>query len=421
MKTLNTVVNVPPNIIQDKKIKLSLIKNAKLNREHGDIDGLKRSVVDIGMLGPVIVNQDNEILAGRRRCQVASELGWKEIPCRVLKSTGPLFDLKVEIDENLYHKPYTDLEVATKIKKYDELKRKLEGSADKTRFLYRGKARKSQCDQRDGWTNAKTAKALGISKSAVVNAIKIAKAVEDHPELARLKKGNKILKELKIIDFRKERKIKIPNSVKPPIIKLGDFRELIKELPENSVDLILTDPPYSGEYLHLWEPLAKEAARVLKPGGFLITYAGQLHFTESISALSKHLTYYWVCALIHKRGGLSQIRVRRIKAGFKPVLIFQKPPLKRQDEWFYDTFNFGKPDKTFHEWGQGCEVVIELIKHFSKPGDTVLDPLMGGGMTIEACMKTKRNVIGYEIEKDSYDLVKERLESSKPVMKVRSK
>ena len=54
-----------------------------------------------------------------------------------------------------------------------------------------------------------------------------------------------------------------------------------------------------------------------------------------------------------------------------------------------------------------------LIKTYTNEGDTVLDPLMGGGMTIEASMKCKRNVIGYEIEKESYDLVKERLESSK--------
>jgi DNA modification methylase len=71
--------------------------------------------------------------------------------------------------------------------------------------------------------------------------------------------------------------------------------------------------------------------------------------------------------------------------------------------------DFDKPDKTFHEWGQGCEAVVELIKHFSKPGDTVLDPFLGGAVTVEACMKTKRNVIGYEVDPKYYDLVKERL------------
>lgn len=416
MTTQDSAVNILPNVAQDTKIKLSLIKDAELNREPGNIEGLKRSVVDFGMLGPVIVNQHNKVLAGRRRCQVANELGWEEIPCKVLTSSGDLFDLKVEIDENLYHKPYTDLEVATKIKKYDELKRNLEGNADKTRALYKGRARRPQCDQRNsGWTNEKTAKELGISKSAVAKSIKIARAAEEHPELAKLNKGNQILKELKKINNRKERKIRVPDSVAPPIIKLGDFRDLITEIPDDSIDLIMTDLPYCEKYLPLWEPLAKESARVLKPGGFLITYAGHMHLTKSINALSKYLSYYWICALIHKGGRLSRVMSRHIEAGFKPVLIFQKPPFKRQDDWLNDTLTSDKPDKDFHKWGQGCGAVVELIKHFSKPGDTVLDPCMGGGVTIEASMRCDRNAIGYDVDKECYDLVKERLENSSSV------
>ena len=55
-------------------------------------------------------------------------------------------------------------------------------------------------------------------------------------------------------------------------MKQGDFRDVSKDIPDNSVDLIFTDPPYSKEYLPLYEELAKLAIRILKPGGSLVFY-----------------------------------------------------------------------------------------------------------------------------------------------------
>src|SRR3990167_209755 len=72
-------------------------------------------------------------------------------------------------------------------------------------------------------------------------------------------------------------------------IEHGDFRELIRTLKPNSIDLILTDPPYPREYLPLWSDLAKEAARVLKPSGFLIAYSGQNNLPKILQDLAQYL------------------------------------------------------------------------------------------------------------------------------------
>lgn len=87
----------------------------------------------------------------------------------------------------------TDLEVASSIKEYTELKRKLEGVAIKGRRT--DLQPKSQRDP--GWTIEKTAQDLGISKGAAVKAIQIATAVEENPEEAELggKEGCKVLGE----------------------------------------------------------------------------------------------------------------------------------------------------------------------------------------------------------------------------------
>ena len=100
---------------------------------------------------------------------------------------------------------------------------------------------------------------------------------------------------------RKEDIEKFEKSLKQTkaVIKLGDFRDLIKKVKPNSVDLILTDPPYPKKYLYLWEDLAREAKRVLKPGGFLISYSGQYHLLQILDYFKKYLEYYWLAGLNH--------------------------------------------------------------------------------------------------------------------------
>ena len=63
----------------------------------------------------------------------------------------------------------------------------------------------------------------------------------------------------------------LPDNVK---LIQGDFREATKEIPDNSIDLIFTDPPYDGDSLPLYKDLGIMAARVLKEGGSLVTIAG---------------------------------------------------------------------------------------------------------------------------------------------------
>src|SRR5882724_8430476 len=76
-------------------------------------------------------------------------------------------------------------------------------------------------------------------------------------------------------------------------VTIGDSRDLVKQLPSNSIDLIFTDPPYPKEYLPLYGWMAKEAARVLKPGGFLLTYAGNMYLHDVMMSLGQHLAYFW--------------------------------------------------------------------------------------------------------------------------------
>ena len=168
------------------KIKLSKIKGTQSKRNEGNIGELATSIKDVGLICPLAINQNYELLAGRRRFRAISQLGWEEVECNILDSKDKLFDFKVAIEENLKRKNLTDVEVAIAIKEYDELKRKIEGSAKRGQ---RTDLTSSKFDE--VWTRDKTAKDLGISTGAVSTAIQIANAIEENPKLIKKPKRKK--------------------------------------------------------------------------------------------------------------------------------------------------------------------------------------------------------------------------------------
>lgn len=238
-----------------------------------------------------------------------------------------------------------------------------------------------------------------------------------YKQLASVENKEKILEKIEGGDISSDRElrqeIKKINSPKRKIEATADIKILNSDfrnnkIKDNSIDLILTDPPYPKEFRPLWEDLAKEASRVLKPGGFLIAYSGQNGLPEIMKMMEKHLNYYWLGTLYHKGSVAQRFEVNMFNRG-KPILFFYKPPLKKQEGWIDDVQISEQPDKDMHEWGQSVEPLVKILEAFSEEGDLILDPFFGGGSVIEASAKTNRNFIGFEIEKDYYEIVKKRL------------
>ncbi len=170
------------------------------------------------------------------------------------------------------------------------------------------------------------------------------------------------------------------------------------------VDLILTDPPYAAKYMYLWDALGILGKQSLKPGGWLIAYAGQAHLDAEISSISKWLQYYWTFSLqlVQKQ------QVYKIRVGWKPILIFYKPP-RQKHKFLVDVLQGSGKDKRFHRWGQNASELKTLIDAFTEEGDVVLDPMAGGGATVVACIESGRNVIAYEINESVFNILKERV------------
>ena len=193
----------------------------------------------------------------------------------------------------------------------------------------------------------------------------------------------------------------------------GDFTTIMpEEIEADSLDYIITDPPYPKEYISLYEDIAKEAARSLKPGGSLIVMAGQSYIPEIMSLMCKHLSYQWILAHLTPGGQSVQLFQRKVNTFFKPLLWFVKGDYK--GKWIGDVTKSktNDNDKRFHEWGQSESGMLDIIKRFTEPGDMICDPFLGGGTIGIVALSENRKFVGIEKDKDVFNTAKERIERS---------
>jgi hypothetical protein len=99
---------------------------------------------------------------------------------------------------------------------------------------------------------------------------------------------------------------------------LGDFRQI--ELQPESIDWVITDPPYAKEYLPLYSDLSRCTERWLRPGGSLLIMSGQSYSREVLNALASHLTCHWMLAYLTPGGQSAQLWDRKVNTFWKPVL-----------------------------------------------------------------------------------------------------
>lgn len=186
-------------------------------------------------------------------------------------------------------------------------------------------------------------------------------------------------------------------------IRLGDFREVLADIPDGSVDLILTDPPYPAEFLPLWSDLAIFAKRVLSPSGVLAAMSGQTHLPGVFQRLGEHLTYRWTMAYLMS-GSANVVHARRVSTMWKPVLVYGS-----SDRRLHDVATSKAADKEFHGWGQSESGFYDLISLLADPGAVVCDPFLGGGTTAVVAAARGCHFIGAEVDEAVFATAKARL------------
>jgi DNA modification methylase len=398
-------------------IKDIIIKQERYRKEFGDIDTLADNISNLGLLQPIVISKNNELIDGQRRILAYQKLGNTEIPCFKVNLEKIVLG---EFSANHYRKDWTYSEIVAikrAIEPYERMKAKERMLSGKPSVnLTRGRSIDS------------VGKIVGASRNTIKKAEEIVTAAEQTPEryqplldkidskqLSVDKAYNKLNKEKKREELKS---IKTNIELPPENCKLfcNDFTKIDSEtIPDNSIDLIYTDPPYGEQYLYIYEYLARLAERVLKPGGSLVFYAGHIILDEVFNIFYRHKTdlkYWWPIAVKHN-GAKQRVHARFVFAEWKPLIWYIKgqKPTNILDTMF-DLIESSPPDKSLHEWAQSKEEPEHIIRYLTVENQIVLDPMMGSGTTGIAALKLNRKFIGIEIDQEHFEIGKNRIASS---------
>jgi 16S rRNA G966 N2-methylase RsmD len=230
----------------------------------------------------------------------------------------------------------------------------------------------------------------------------------ERTERALLRAASESEAEVDRIEAARKAKEWAAGKTLPPSVRLEctDFREI--DLEHDSVDLILTDPPYAMKDADLWSDLGVMAARILKPGSFLVSYVGHVELPRALSDLSKSLRYWWT-ASVSLTGPEAMIFEYRIKSAWRPVVVFQKSEFHGLGDWWIDRIEGGGREKSSHEWQQAESEFSGLIETFSEEKSTIFDPFLGSGTTGAAAVRLGRSFVGCDAKQDAVDSARARI------------
>ena len=234
-------------------------------------------------------------------------------------------------------------------------------------------------------------------------------------------------------------------------ILLGDCLELMKDIPNGSIDMILCDLPY-GTTSQKWDviipfnKLWEQLNRIIKPNGAIVLF-GKNPFTAKL-ILSNEKLFRYELIWEKSRAGNSMQVCKQPSAIHENILVFYKnqptyndlkfkvdekyiDKRKSINDSFYSSGHYSgvmkrKADDGLRHpqsilpfnsvWGKGMhptEKPIELfewlIKSYTNEGDLILDNCAGSGTTAIACLNTKRQFIVMEKEQKYYDIILKRV------------
>ncbi len=234
------------------------------------------------------------------------------------------------------------------------------------------------------------------------------------------------------------------------ILKQGDCLELMKDIPNKSVDMILCDLPY-GITRNEWDKvidipsLWKQYKRIIKSGGAILLFSKLPFACDLINGNRKWFRYEWVWDKASPVGFLNANRMPM--AVHENILVFydRLPLYNPQKEYGHtswrttshapsknygsynsyvtinldgsryprDIIRFSNGDKRknvhFHPTQKPVDLLEYLIKTYTNEGDIVLDNCMGSGSTGVACVNTGRDFIGFELDENYFKIAEQRI------------
>lgn len=235
----------------------------------------------------------------------------------------------------------------------------------------------------------------------------------------------------------------------------GDCLELMKGIPDGSVDMILCDLPY-GTTACKWDtmipfdPLWEQYNRVLKPSGAAVLFSAQPFTSALVMSNPRNFKYEWVWEKTLPKGHLNAKKMP-MRAHENILVFYRKPPvynpqmthghkrkiahtrytrepngdscygMERRDTHYDSTdryprdvqvFSNGDQTNKLHPTQKPVALCEYMICTYTNPGEVVLDNCMGSGTTGVACVNTGRRFIGIELDETYFEIAERRIKEA---------
>lgn len=231
----------------------------------------------------------------------------------------------------------------------------------------------------------------------------------------------------------------------------GDCLELLQNIPDKSIDMILTDPPY-GTTACKWDivipfaPLWEQLNRIIKDNGAIVLFGSEPFSSYLRMSNIKNYKYDWLwdkklgtgflnskkqplrrteniivfykkqcCYYPIMRKGVKRFKGHKEYHSLDKIYGDFKATNKINDEYYPTSIlEFSNADKTgrLHPTQKPVPLLEYLIKTYTLENETVLDFTMGSGSTGVACVNTNRDFIGIELDDKYFSIAKDRIEAA---------
>jgi DNA modification methylase len=230
----------------------------------------------------------------------------------------------------------------------------------------------------------------------------------------------------------------------------GDCLEVMKSIPDKSVDMILTDPPY-GTTACKWDsvipfaPMWEQLNRIIKDNGPILLFGTEPFSSQLVCSNIKNYRHKWVWNK-NNSCGFATVKLRpfsicedilvfgKNRVNYYPIMESRGKPRNKDGYSKSDNYNL-QPTLTknknnlyypknllnfsnsvqkgkVHPTQKPVALLEYLIKTYTLKKETVLDFTMGSGSTGVACVNTNRDFIGIELDDKYFSIAKDRIEAA---------
>lgn len=405
-----------------------VITNDRGRKQFTRLQELAESICRYGLIHPIVVAPCPDqlgkfiLVAGERRYRGSILAGLVFVPA-ILREEASSVLAEIELEENVSRVNLTWPEECAILAKIQERKKA----------------------EDPNWGIVQTAEMTNRSTGDVSIKIKTHEKLKKRPDLKKKTEGKPFYAAVKIIEQAEEAE-KVQRLAEQGQIQLttelrhGDCRTLIKQLPDNSIDCLLTDPPYGLEKIEnlrtgsqtmmshalmsdthnlnieevceILKSLGNDIRRVMLPGSHFYMFCGFQYAGKFIDALTPFLEFQ-PPVVIWDRGkpsspgyGYNYIsRAECILYGYRP------PRGRRLNENMYNIIECPDVprDLRIYPTEKPVPLLITLIKNSTLPNQTVLDLFAGSASTLVAARKCGRKGIGFEVDETAYHRAQKRL------------